>query len=133
LELIQYTVNQYSEYLPFRQETHMHHAKSQQANIKAIHPKRGRRFFCLAALSVAAGLSLPAAAADFPSRPVRIVVPFSPGAAADTVARLIANGLSKRWDQQVIVDNRTGGNTLIGMEAVARAQPDGHTLLFTVN
>jgi tripartite-type tricarboxylate transporter receptor subunit TctC len=67
----------------------------------------------------------------FPTRTVRIIVPYAPGASADFVARVIANELSSRWPHQVMVDNRPGGNTMIGMEAVARAEPDGHTLLFT--
>lgn len=87
---------------------------------------------CVAALTGVFGWT-PAQAADYPVRPVRVIVPFAPGAAADTVARLIANGLSQKWGQQVIVDNRSGGNTVIGMETVARAVPDGYTLLFTVN
>lgn len=81
-------------------------------------------------------LALPAftASADsFPSQPVRIVLPMAPGAAADLMVRLIGDRLSKRWGQTVIVENRTGGNTVIAMEAVAKSKPDGHTILYTVN
>jgi len=85
---------------------------------------------------VAAGLlaSLPGAAlaADtFPSRPLRMVVPYTPGGNTDVLARLLAQRLGQAWGQQVVVDNRPGGNTLIGSELVARASPDGHTLMFT--
>lgn len=69
----------------------------------------------------------------FPSGPVRLVVPYAPGAAADAVARLIADGLSAQWPYPVIVFNRPGASTTIGAEVVARAEPDGHTLLFTTN
>jgi tripartite-type tricarboxylate transporter receptor subunit TctC len=67
------------------------------------------------------------AAESFPSRPVRFIVPFPPGQAADIFARLIADELSRRWPQRVVVENRAGGAGSIGMEAVARAAPDGHT------
>jgi len=70
-----------------------------------------------------------AAAQDFPSKPVRFVVPFPPGGTADTLMRILADPLSKRWGKPVIVDNRPGGSTIIGTEIVARAQADGHSLL----
>ena len=70
-----------------------------------------------------------ATAQDFPSRPLRIVVPFSPGGAVDGPTRVIANDLSKRLGQQVVVDNRPGAGATIGSEAVAKAAPDGYTLL----
>ena len=68
------------------------------------------------------------AAEGYPSRPVRIIVPFPPGQAADVFARLVADELSKRWPQRVVVENRSGGAGAIGTEAVARATPDGLTL-----
>jgi tripartite-type tricarboxylate transporter receptor subunit TctC len=68
-------------------------------------------------------------AQTYPSRPVRIIVGFPPGTATDTDARLIAQWLSGRLGQQVIVDNRTGAGTNIAVENVARAAPDGYTLL----
>ena len=73
----------------------------------------------------------PAGAQDFPSRTVRIVVPFTPGGANDGVARAMADRLAKKWGQSVVVENRPGGATTIGTRAVIEAAPDGHTLLFT--
>jgi tripartite-type tricarboxylate transporter receptor subunit TctC len=70
-----------------------------------------------------------AAAADWPSNPVRIVVPFAAGGAADTLGRLYADALSAAFGRQFYVENRIGGGGLIGAEAVARAEPDGLTLM----
>jgi tripartite-type tricarboxylate transporter receptor subunit TctC len=64
----------------------------------------------------------------WPERPVRIIVPFPPGQAADTVTRLVAEELSRRWPQRVVVENRGGGAGAPGLEAGARAAPDGYTL-----
>ena len=76
-------------------------------------------------------LALPAHAQNYPVRVVRIVVPTSAGGGGDVIARLIAKALSERWNRQVVVDNRTGAGTMLGSELVARAAPDGHTLLMT--
>ena len=64
------------------------------------------------------------------SRPVRLIVPFDPGAAVDVVARILARGLAAQWDRPVIVENRAGGSTLLAAQLVARSDPDGDTLLF---
>jgi tripartite-type tricarboxylate transporter receptor subunit TctC len=68
---------------------------------------------------------------DFPSRPVRMINPYTPGGSVDLVARALAAGLSDMWGQQVIVDNRPGAGTQIGTEIVVRAEPDGYTMLCT--
>ncbi len=82
-----------------------------------------------AALVAPALLAAPVLAQDaFPSRPVRMIVPFPPGQAADVFARVVADELSRRWPQRVVVENRAGGAGAVGMEAVARAAADGYTL-----
>jgi tripartite-type tricarboxylate transporter receptor subunit TctC len=67
----------------------------------------------------------------YPSRPVRIVVPFPPGGTADAVPRIVAEKLSARWNQPVIIENRPGAGGNIGAELVANAEPDGYTLMVT--
>ena len=74
-------------------------------------------------------MSVAAMAQQFPSKPIRMVVPFPPGGSVDTVARLIAPKMSETLGQSVVLDNRAGASSNIGMEAVARAAPDGYTLL----
>lgn len=70
-------------------------------------------------------------AQDFPSRPVKIVVPQTPGGASDALARTIAQKLSEKWGQPVVVENRAGAGGNVGMEVVATAAADGHTLLMS--
>src|SRR5436853_6636469 len=64
----------------------------------------------------------------YPSRPVRLIVTYAPGAGTDTTARAIAGKLAQQWGQQVVVDNRTGGGGALGIEYTANANPDGYTL-----
>ncbi len=84
----------------------------------------------LAMLALHGGGALAAAAdASYPARPIRILVPFAPGGSTDLVARGIGDKLTKAWGQQVVIDNRTGADGIIASEIVAKANPDGHTLL----
>lgn len=69
------------------------------------------------------------AAAGFPDRPVRLIVPFAPQGPNDVLARLVARQLTETWNQQIVIDNRAGGGTVIGTEIAVRAPADGHTLL----
>lgn len=78
-------------------------------------------------------LLAPARAAEFPSQPLRIVVPFGPGGGTDVVARLLAERLAPVLEKPVLVDNRPGGNSVIATRAVAQAPADGHTLLLTTD
>lgn len=80
-------------------------------------------------LMLATLMTLPAFAQKFPSRPVRLIVPYPPGGANDTVARILAPGLTELLGQPLVIDNRGGGNTIIGSELAAKSAPDGHTLL----
>jgi len=83
----------------------------------------------LAALAAFATLATPARAQDYPSRAVRIIVPFAPGGSADVYGRFIAQRLQEALGQNFVIDNRPGGGSLIGTDAVAKAAPDGYTLL----
>src|SRR5215210_5093265 len=69
------------------------------------------------------------AQAQYPTKPIRWIVPFVPGGSTTIIARLVGQKLTESWGQQVVVDNRGGGNTIIGSEAMVRAAPDGYTIL----
>lgn len=84
-----------------------------------------------AALVVACGVA-PAATTDhYPSRPIRVIIPYPPGGTSDILARLIGTKITESWKQQVIVDNRTGAAGNIGLEHAARATPDGQTFVLS--
>jgi tripartite-type tricarboxylate transporter receptor subunit TctC len=82
------------------------------------------------ALVVMLGLALPAHAQDsYPSRQITFIAPYSPGGATDLVGRLLVDGLKAKLGQPVVVENKPGGNGVIGMREVVNAPPDGYTLL----
>ena len=81
-----------------------------------------------AVFTIAAGIAV---AQEYPTRPVRVIIPFAAGGPSDFLMRLIAPKLTEAWKHQIVLDNRAGGNQVIGAEIAAHAQPDGHTLLVT--
>ncbi|HEY0663980.1 MAG TPA: tripartite tricarboxylate transporter substrate binding protein, partial [Thiobacillaceae bacterium] len=93
---------------------------------------KGRMFMRIVAGVLGAVLALaamPAQSQDFPTKPVRILVPFAPGGVVDVAARIVGQKLAEKWGQQVLVENRPGGNGFIATTAAAKAAPDGYTLL----
>jgi tripartite-type tricarboxylate transporter receptor subunit TctC len=93
-------------------------------------PARPRRFFCLTTilLALAAGFAGTARAQTYPTRPVRIIVPYGAGGIADLMLRLVANKMSEKFGQQFIIDNRPGAAGIVGINAVVGSEPDGYTL-----
>ena len=91
---------------------------------------RHLRWVFLSMLLVACS-GVAATGAEFPTKTVRIVIPFSAGGAPDVLMRIVAPHLSEKWKQPVVIENRPGANTNIGTVVVTKAEPDGHTLLFT--
>lgn len=94
-------------------------------------PARRCGVLCALAGLIATALPLAAASQDYPVRPVRVIVGFSPGGAPDLIARQVAERLSGRFGQTFVVDNRAGANGVIGADLVSRANPDGYTVLVT--
>jgi tripartite-type tricarboxylate transporter receptor subunit TctC len=86
-----------------------------------------------AAIAIACAISLSAFALDYPTKPIHLIVGVAPGGANDTVARLVAQALSERLGQPVVVENRPGAGGNVGLEAVVNAPPDGYTLLFATS
>ena len=90
---------------------------------------RNARLALILAAAVSAAIGEPAPAQEFPTRPVTIVVPYTPGGAGDILARMIAPRLEQKWGKSIIVENRTGAAGIIGAVSVQKAAPDGHTLM----
>lgn len=88
-------------------------------------------FLRVLVVAVATVVSVVALAQDFPSGPVRLLVPYPPGGGVDGMARPIAERLTRLWGHAVVIENKAGGSTIIGTDAVAKSAPDGLTLLFT--
>jgi tripartite-type tricarboxylate transporter receptor subunit TctC len=86
---------------------------------------------CIALVLIAFATALPAKAAElYPSKPIRLIVPFPPGGLSDGLARVIGQNLSQDWAQQVVIDNRPGAGTTLAADLAAKARPDGYTLFF---
>lgn len=96
-----------------------------------VHRSLPRPFLPCVLTLAASAIATPAIAQPFPSKTVRLVVPFPPGGSNDVVARALSTPLAKALGQSVVIENRPGANTVIGTEAVARSPADGHTLLIT--
>ena len=92
-----------------------------------------KRFFVLAAACLLAAPSFAQISANFPSRPIRIVVPFAAGSATDVISRILGNSVSAAIGQPVIVDNKAGADGAIAGAEVAKAAPDGYTVLMATN
>jgi tripartite-type tricarboxylate transporter receptor subunit TctC len=87
---------------------------------------------CLIVTVIALLLAAPASAQDYPSRPVRMVVPVPAGGITDVLARILQEPLARKWGQPIVVDNRPGAGGNLGTEAVFKAEPDGYTLLLSI-
>ena len=98
-------------------------------NMKARH--HGKGITLIRAVMFVAGIALAAAthAQTYPSKPIRMVVPFAAGGITDVLIRVLSDKLQQRVGQSVLVDNRPGANGLIGADVVAKAAPDGYTIL----
>ncbi|MBC8007162.1 MAG: hypothetical protein H7X76_03845, partial [Prolixibacteraceae bacterium] len=96
------------------------------ASLRAL---RVEYFFFFCGLCTVYGISHSAFAESYPSKPIRIIVPYPPGGFNDTLARTLGQKLTKKWGKSVIVDNRPGGGTTIGTNLAAKSAPDGYTLL----
>lgn len=104
--------------------------RHKSSGLKASASRSGRRGFLVGAIAALATPHLAFGAADgWPNRPIRIIVPFAPGGTTDAITRVLGQKMGDRIGQQIVVENRPGGGTNIGADAVAKATPDGYTLL----
>jgi tripartite-type tricarboxylate transporter receptor subunit TctC len=103
------------------------------AAVAAVQKPLSRAAVAAAALIISGNVPAAAQQQDFPKRPVRIVVPYAAGGGTDINARNVAPRLAERWAQPVVVDNRAGGNAIIGTDIVAKAVPVGHTILLSAS
>src|SRR4051812_11294230 len=96
-------------------------------------PMSTERVFLLTAVAVGLCLALVGAgrSQSYPAKPIRVILPYTPGSPNDGIVRLISPALSARLGQSVVVDNRPGGGATVGLKAVIGAEPDGYTLLFS--
>ena len=92
-----------------------------------------KRSLLLCAAAVCAAYSLPVLAQSYPTKPIHLVVPFTPGGSSDILARAIGQKLTEAWGQPVVIDNKAGASGFIASQAVAKAAPDGYTVLITTN
>jgi tripartite-type tricarboxylate transporter receptor subunit TctC len=91
--------------------------------------RQGLVALMLVTVGIIVGMDRPVQAQTYPAKPIHIIVPFAPGGITDVVARALGQRLSEAWKQQVVVENRPTGASIVGVDSVAKAAPDGHTLL----
>jgi tripartite-type tricarboxylate transporter receptor subunit TctC len=108
-------------------------AATRRGLFSSIYRNLFMRIQAVLAVICAAGISSLALAQAFPTKPIKLVVPFAPGAGTDTVARLVGQKLGESLGQPVVIENKTGASGAIGADYVAKAEPDGYTLLFVAS